>query len=263
MYLNRLYEQDNLELMQSLPNDCVNLIYSDILYGTGKNFGEYKDLPYNKKKIYEFYRPRIQQMYRLLRESGTLALQMDYRISHWIRDICDGFFGYKNCMNVIQWSYGSGGKPKGKLSCKNDEIIIYAKNRYKQKFNPMKQRSYNRNDKPYGFKDVEEWSDENGRWYTLVNMRCIWDIPMVGRSSKERTGYPTQKPLELTNRIRDLYTDRGDTIADFFMGSGGMIISSKLGNRMYIGCDKNDNAINITRNRLNRLKGGRMADKNI
>ena len=67
-------------------------------------------------------------MCSLLKDSGALALQMDYRISHWIRDICDDFFGYKICINVIQWQYSSGGSCKDRLSQKNDEIVIYAKN---------------------------------------------------------------------------------------------------------------------------------------
>lgn len=245
--------EDNLKFMDRIRKNQIDLIYSDILYGTGKNFGEYKDLKWYKGEVYDFYTPRIELMHTLLKDTGTLVLQMDYRISHWVRCICDDIFGYKNCVNVVEWEYSSGGSSKKKLSQKNDTLIIYAKDRNKQKFNLLKEKSYNRDNKPYRFKGVEEYEDKDGNWYTMVNMRCIWDIPMVGRTSSERCDYPTQKPLKLMNRIRDLYTDEGDTIADFFMGSGSMGVSSLEGNRFFIGCDISEKAFEITKERLNKV----------
>ena len=73
------------------------------------------------------------------------------------------------------------------------------------------------------------------------------------RASGERVGYATQKPLKLMNRIRDLYTDEGDLIADFFTGSGSMIESAVIGNRKYIGCDINPESIKITEKRLEKI----------
>ena len=248
--LNKCYCMDNLDLMKQIDDNSIDLIYGDILYGTGKNFKDYKDLPYNKENIYKFYLPRIEQIHRILKDTGTLALQMDFRISHWIRDMCDKYFGYKNCVNAIQWQYSSGGSSKHCLSQKNDEIIIYTKNIKKQKFNYMTEISYNRDYKPYRFKGVQEYQDEQGRWYTLVGMRCIWNIPMVGRTSKERINYATQKPLKLMDRIRDLYTDENDIILDIFCGSGSMLVSAKNKYRKYIGCDINPNAIEISEKRL-------------
>ncbi|WP_125154466.1 DNA-methyltransferase [Clostridium rectalis] len=250
MEINKVVCMDNLDFMKQLSNESIDLIYGDILYATGRNFKDYKDLSYNKDEVYNFYIPRIKEIQRLLKETGTLALQMDYRISHWIRDICDIYFGYKNCINVVQWQYSSGGSSKHKLSQKNDEIIIYAKNPKKQKFNYMTEISYNRDYKPYRFKGVEEYQDKCGRWYTLVGMRCIWNIPMVGRTSSERLDYATQKPLKLMDRIRDLYTNEEDLIGDFFCGSGSMIESAKNGKRNYIGCDANERAVEITNSRL-------------
>lgn len=245
---------DNLELLKQLEDNSINLIYSDILYATGRDFDDYKDLDYDKETVFNFYIPRIKEMYRVLKDEGTLALQMDYRISHWLRIICDDIFGYKNCTNVVQWSYSSGGSSKKRLSQKNDEIIIYAKNIKKQIFNPMKQKSYNRDFKPYRFKGVEEYKDEYGLWYTMVNMKCIWeDIPMVGRTSGERVDYATQKPKKLMERIIKLYSNEGDTVADFFMGSGSFIVSAKELNRQFIGCDINPKAIEITKKRLEKI----------
>lgn len=250
-FINQVFRIDNLELLKQLPMDSIDLIYSDILFATGRDFKDYKDLPYDKQSVEEFYIPRIKEMYRTLKDNGTLVLQMDYRITHWLRCICDEHFGYKNCVNVIEWAYSSGGSSRKKLSQKNDTLIVYAKNLNKQTFNPMKQKSYNRDFKPYRFKDVEEFKDEYGLWYTMVNMKCIWDdISMVGRTSSERNGYQTQKPLKLMDRVVQLYSNEGDIVADFFMGSGSFLVSAKNLNRKYIGCDIGEKAFEITKKRL-------------
>ena len=251
MELNKLYCMDNLELLKQLSDNSIDLIYSDILYATGRNFDDYQDLLYNRKEVEKFYIPRIKEMYRILKPNGTMVLQMDYRIDHWLRCIADEYFGYKNCVNVIQWCYSSGGASKKKLSVKNDTLIVYAKDTKKQTFNFMKEKSYNRDYKPYRFKGVEEFQDEYGLWYTMVGMKQVWnDIPMVGRTSGERVDYSTQKPLKLMNRIIELYTNENDVVADFFMGSGGFIVSAKELNRNYIGCDINSKSIEITEKRL-------------
>lgn len=253
MEVNKLYCMDNLELLKQLEDESIDLIYSDILFATGRDFDDYKDLLYTKKDVYDFYIPRIKEMHRVLKQNGTMILQMDYRISHWLRCIADDYFGYKNCVNVIEWCYSSGGSSKKKLSCKNDTLIVYAKNSKKQTFNPMKEKSYNRDFKPYRFKGVPEFQDEYGLWYTMVGMKQVWtDIPMVGRTSSERVDYATQKPLKLMDRIIQLYSNEDDIVADFFMGSGSFIVSAKELNRQYIGCDISKKSIEITEKRLNK-----------
>lgn len=83
--IKRLECCDNLDLLRSLSNDSVDLIYSDILYGTGRKFSDYQDLKPEKNLIDEHYVPRIIEMRRLLKKSGTIYLQMDTRINHWVR----------------------------------------------------------------------------------------------------------------------------------------------------------------------------------
>ena len=251
MELNKVYCMDNLELLKQLPNNSVDLIYGDILYATGRNFDDYKDLPYDKQSVDEFYTPRIKEIYRILKPNGTMILQMDNRIDHWLRYIADEYFGYKNCTNVIQWCYSSGGASKKCLSKKNDTLIVYAKDIKKQTFNPMKEKSYNRDYKPYRFKGVEEFEDEYGLWYTMVGMKQVWtDIPMVGRTSSERVDYSTQKPIKLMNRIIQLYSNESDIVMDIFCGSGAFLVSAQELNRQYIGVDLNPKAIEITNKRL-------------
>jgi site-specific DNA-methyltransferase (adenine-specific) len=93
--------QDNLEFLKNLPDNHIDLIYSDILYGTGRKFSDYQDLKPIKKDIEEHYIPRIKEMRRVLKETGTIYLQMDTKISHWVRCIMDDIFGYEMMRNEI------------------------------------------------------------------------------------------------------------------------------------------------------------------
>ena len=107
-------------------------------------------------------------------------------------------------------------------------------------------------DRCYSIVTIEEFKDEYGLWYTKVGMKSVWtDIPMVGRTSSERCGYITQKPIKLSKRIIELYTNENDVVGDFFCGSGTTMVVAKLLNRKYIGCDINPRAIEITNKRLN------------
>jgi site-specific DNA-methyltransferase (adenine-specific) len=92
---------DNLELLLSQPDESVDLIYCDILYGTGKDFMDYKDLYPMREIIEEHYLPRLKEMHRVLKNTGSIYLQMDYRIIHWVRCMMDDIFGYGNFRNEI------------------------------------------------------------------------------------------------------------------------------------------------------------------
>ena len=112
-----------------------------------------------------------------------------------------------------------------------------------------KEKSYNRDRKPYRFRGVAEYKDEGG-WYTLVNMKDVWSIDMVGRTSSERTGYATQKPLELMKRIVLASTEEGDLAGDFFCGSGSLLEAAQMLGRRWIGCDSEEIATSMARRRL-------------
>ena len=99
---------DNMELLKSQPSESVNMIYSDILYGTGRNFGEYQDLKPIRKEIESHYLPRITEMKRVLKQNGCIYLQMDTRINHWMRCLMDDVFGYQNFRNEIVWNVCRG-----------------------------------------------------------------------------------------------------------------------------------------------------------
>ena len=108
---------DNLELLKSQPNESVNMIYCDILYGTGRNFGEYQDLKPIRSEIENHYLPRLIEMHRVLNRNGTIYLQMDLRIVHWIRVLMDDIFGYENFRNQIVVKFNIGGRGKREVAC--------------------------------------------------------------------------------------------------------------------------------------------------
>jgi len=126
---------DNLELIENIENNSVELVYSDILYGTGRDFGDYQDLKANKNIINNFYIPRIKEMHRVLKDTGSIYLQCDYRINHWIRCIMDDIFGYEQFRNEIIWERTKVNKNiKNKFPDNTDKILFYAKGK-NNKFN--------------------------------------------------------------------------------------------------------------------------------
>jgi site-specific DNA-methyltransferase (adenine-specific) len=260
-----LYLCDNLKLLQSLPDNYVDLIYCDILYGTGRKFDDYQDLKANKEIIEYHYIPRIKEMHRALKETGSIYLQMDTRINHWLRIICDDIFGYDNFVNEICWSYFSGGGSKKKYSQKHDIILFYTKSK-NYVFNNPKMKIYQK--KKYSFSTVKEYNDDNDKgWYHLANCSDVfsdiqtdWYNNMKNGSFKNNASkrkeslYDTQKPTELLNRIISSSSNENDIVADFYMGSGTTgEVSLKL-NRKFIGCDIGYNACKISKERLDRIE---------
>lgn len=173
---------------------------------------------------------RLLLMHDLLTDDGTIWVHLDWHSVHYVKILMDDIFGDGNFINEIIWQYKSGGSSKKHFARKHDNILVYGKTK-KYYLNLPKEKSYNRGLKPYRFKGVEEFCDDIG-WYTLVNMKDVWNIDMVGRTAKERTGYATQKPEALLARIIEAGSCEGDTVADFFCGSGTLgIAAEKLGRR--------------------------------
>ena len=237
---------DNLELMSSIEDNTVDLIYCDILYGTGRKFKDYQDLKPKRDVIEEHYIPRIKEMHRVLKDTGSIYLQMDTRISHWVRCILDDIFGYDNFRNEIIWCYKNGGASKNKFSNKHDNIFFYSKTK-NYNYNLIKEKSYVAH--KYGFKNIEEFEDEKG-WYTLVNPKDYWNINPVTKSGTEKTGYNTQKPKALIKRILQASSNEGDLVADFYAGSFTTAEVCKDLNRNFIGCDINPKAVEIGKSRM-------------
>ena len=234
--LNKLYCMDNLELLKSLPSESIDLIYCDILYNTGKKFKDYDDNLGTPQQAIEWYEPRLIEMKRVLKNTGSIYLQCDYRLVHYLKIEMDTIFGMNNFINEIIWKYGLGGSGNREFAKKHDNILFYSKS------------------KEYVFNLQYETATSNKMKGCLKKMTSVWDIPNINNMAKERTGYNTQKPKELLERIIKASSNKGDVVADFFMGSGTTCVVAKELGRKYIGCDINPRAIEITNNRLNELE---------
>ena len=184
---------------------------------------------------------RLLLMKELLAENGTIWVHLDWHVVHYVKIFLDEIFGQDNFVNEIIWHYKSGGSGKRHFAKKHDTILVYSKSK-KYYFATPKEKSYNRGFKPYRFKGVKEYRDEMG-WYTMVIMKDVWQVDMVGRTSSERTGYATQKPEALIQRVVESATEEGDICADFFCGSGTLGAVCEKSGRRWICCDQSRLAV--------------------
>lgn len=259
---NRLFWGDNLHVMRQLPSESVDLIYIDPPFFSGRQynviFGDQNERR-SFSDIWEDGMPgyliwlnaRLYEMKRLLKKTGSIFVHCDWHAGHYIKVELDRIFGHQCFVNEIVWCYKSGGaSPKKYFSRKHDTILFYSRGR-SYSFEPQKEKSYNRGFKPYRFAGVKEYEDDIG-WYTLVGMKDYWEIDMVGRTSAERIGYPTQKPEKLIERIIRSSAPEGGVVADFFCGGGTTAaVAQRLGRR-WIACDQSRVAVAITADRLTR-----------
>lgn len=266
---------DNIKYMQYLLNKgyegSFKLIYIDPPFFTKAKYNatvNVVDSSGKSQKIHhlayddrfernlEFYienmSSRLYAMKDLLADDGLIWVHLDWHSSHYIKIVMDEIFGEENFINEIVWSYKSGGSAKKHFSRKHDSILVYSKSKNYTMDIPC-EKSYNRGYKPYNFKGVEEFQDETG-WFTYVNMKDVWNIDMVGRTSKERTGYATQKPLELMKRIIESSSKEGDLVGDFFSGSGSFIEEAQRLGRKWIACDNEELATSMAKKRLDLIE---------
>jgi len=277
---------DNLELLKSQPDESVDLIYCDILYGTGRNFEDYQDLKPIRSEIEAHYLPRLKEMHRVLKSTGSIYLQMSEEILHWIRCIMDDAFGYERFLRQIYWKR-TDNKGSSKSKCKTfpnsiDCIVCYSKT---DKF------TFNVEYSKYSQQRIDEFKheDERGkyRWQTLktysqdrynelmkngmIKVPHTSKYPQYKQYLKESKGvildnnwqdiyyvkygatYFSEKPKALIERIIKASSNEGDTVADYYLGSGTTAVVCKEMNRNFIGCDINPKAIEITNARLEAL----------
>lgn len=257
---NILANSDNMPFMKYLHDELnmagkINLVYIDPPFFSKVNYRteiklhseKINTIPIMKQKAYhdlwedgmeEYLRMLAARLYMikdLLAEDGCLWVHLDWHGVHYVKIILDEIFGENNFINEIIWNYKSGGVSKKYFARKHDTLLFYAKSP-KYYFKAQQEKSYNREYKPYRFKGVSEYKDELG-WYTMVNMKDVWQINMVGRTSAERTGYATQKPEQLMERILESCSKEDDLCADFFGGSGTLAKAADKMNRRWISCD--------------------------
>jgi DNA modification methylase len=252
-FLKTCYLNQN-PLIKDKVKGKVKLIYIDPPFATRSDFsGSEGESSYSDKidraEFIEELRERLIFLREILADDGCVFVHLDYRNAHYVKIVLDEIFQKNNFINEIVWHYSSGGVSKRWFAKKHDLIFFYSKTN-KYDFNVIREKSYNRDFKPYRFSGVEEFQDELGLWYTFRNMVDVWDVNMVGRTSSERMNYPTQKPEALLYRIIKASSNPGDLVMDVFAGSGTTAaVAEKLGRR-WIMCDFGKHAIYTMQKRM-------------
>lgn len=257
MELNTIYCMDNLELLKQMEDESIDLIYCDILYNTGKKFKDYDDKLGTPQEAMKWYKPRLIEMKRVLKNTGSIYLQCDYRLVHYLKVEMDNIFGLNNFINEIIWKYGLGNaNSKNKYLTKHDNILFYSKtndyifNNIRGVITPQMKAKYCHED------ENGKYMISKGKKYYLKGgkkMEDVIEISNMSSTSKERVGYDTQKPKDLMEIFIKQSSNEGDVVGDFFCGSGTSLVVAKELGRQYIGCDINPRAIEIANNRIEEI----------
>ena len=191
-----------------------------------------------------FLEPRLREARRVLNESGTLYVHLDYREAHYVKLLLDEIFGREQFLNELIWAYDYGGKPKSRWPAKHDTILVYVRDRARYFFDG---EAVDR--EPYMAPGlVSAGKAARGKRGTDV----IWHT-IVPTTGAEKTGYPTQKPEGLIRRFVQASSRPGDWCLDFFAGSGTLgAVAAKLGRR-YVLIDESAEAVRVMRDRLGRV----------
>jgi site-specific DNA-methyltransferase (adenine-specific) len=221
-----------------------------VLYGTGKKFKDFQDLKSTKAEIEAHYIPRIKQMHRVLKATGSIYLQMDTKINHLLRVIMDEHFIFRN---EIVWNVEYRLRQQTKRYTEFGERILFYTKSDNYYFSPPQVKHQTTKEHQERCRNTP--SVMSGKFKTpfrdTKNAGDVWnDIKPLTYKSKENTNYDTQKPKKLIERIINASSQEGDTVADYYMGSGTTAIVCSELNRNFVGCDINQRAVEITERRL-------------
>jgi site-specific DNA-methyltransferase (adenine-specific) len=260
---NTVYQAAAAQLLKQLPDASVDLIYTDPPFGTGdvqtmqrKVSGrvvskiEYVD---RHEDYLSFLEPHLKEMWRVLKHTGTMYLHLDWRWVHYVKVMCDSVFGIENFLNEVVWSYNFGGRGKDRWPAKHDTILVYAKQLGDHVFN------WNDIDRiPYAAPELQyvgrSKEDAEKRIAEGQVPTDVWNMSIVGTNSKERLGYPNQKPVKLIRRAVLASSNVGDLVLDPFAGSGTTAAAALETNRRFITCDQSHDAIEVMKRRFSGLK---------
>jgi site-specific DNA-methyltransferase (adenine-specific) len=262
---NRLLLADALALLGTLADGSVDLAYADPPFATGQvrraadsagvehRFDDRLDDPEAYRAWLE---PHIVELRRVLAPAGSLFLHLDYRMSAHARIALDAVFGRSCFRNEIVWRYGLGGRaPANAFARKHDVLLFYARgpgntfHRLRGGLTPAMAAKYAHVDARGRYQRA------HGRRYYLKGGKpfdSVWDIPSIAPTARERTGYPTQKPLALLERVVGATTDPGALVLDPFVGSGTTAVAAQRLGRRFVAGDCSAQAISVTCSRLER-----------
>lgn len=263
-----IYQSDNLTVLKSLQSKSVDLVYIDPPFNTGKRqertqlrtvrdaSGDrtgFKGERYRTERMGEssfrdsfddylaFLKPRFVETLRVLKPHGSFFLHVDYREVHYCKVLLDSVFGRASFMNEIIWTYDYGGRSKTKWPAKHDNILWYARDPSSYTFN------YEEMDRiPYMAPGLVT-PEKAARGKTPTD---VWWHTIVSPTGREKTGWPTQKPLGVIDRIVRVHSRLGDVVLDYFAGSGTTGESAFRLGRSAILVDSDMEALGVMRKRL-------------
>ena len=267
-----LHLGDNLDVLSSFADESFELIYVDPPFNTGKTqrlsrisavrddegdragFGGHRYRTVARSSLsYEdmhddylaFLRPRLHHAKRLMSAEGSFFCHLDPREVHYVKVLCDTIFGRECFMGEIIWAYDFGGRSKRRWPQKHDNLLWYVADpkRYTFNFEAMERIPYMAPGLVGKAKAARGKTPTDVWWHTIV--------PTNG---KERTGYPTQKPLGVLGRIIDIHSRVGDTVLDFFAGSGTTGAAAVARGRHAVLVDSNPAALQVMLRRFEAVK---------
>lgn len=251
---NLLLQGEALASMAAAGGVRFDLIYLDPPFLTGRVLAKQGVASFDDRwsggigAYIGWLSPRLAAARELLSSGGNLVLHLDWHAVHYAKVELDRLFGEKKFRNEIVWCYKSGGAGARNFARKHDTLLWYSAGA-DYYFAPQKEKSYNRELRRYGFANVPEFQDEVG-WHTIVTMKDWWTIDMVGRTSAERTGYPTQKPVALLSRLVESLAPPKGRVGDFFCGSGTTGVAANALDRRWVLADQSPDALRIASERL-------------
>lgn len=269
---NCLVHGDAISVLTLITDECVDLIYADPPFFTRKNYKHYlTDYGFSDTwsgdtihTYIEWLSRILAECHRVLSNTGTLYLHLDWHAAHYAKVALDQLFGYDNFLNEIVWHYGLGVRPSGNYFPRRHDTILSYRKGLSSTFNVQRGEVTEAMRKKYCHQDEDGrfYMYSYGRRYYLQGGKqidSVWDIPAISPTSLERIGYPTQKPELLLARIINSATKQGDVVFDPFCGSGTTPAIAERLERRWIASDISDDAIQISRERLNDPRIERLA----
>lgn len=274
-WFNELRCGDNIEVLKTLPDDSVDLIYIDppffsnrhyeVIWGNGAELRTFGDRWKGGIEHYIGWMvERLKELHRVLKPTGSIYVHLDWHAVHYVKVEMDKIFGYRNYNNDIIWCYTIGGKSKDRFARKHDTILFYRKGsscifnekqiRIPRKANSHMALAKDADGREYQYKICKK---KEYRYYLDEGKipEDYWtDIETLNYEDKERIGYPTQKPAALLERIIKASSNEGDIVLDAFCGCGTTIAVAEKLNRKWIAIDVSPVAVKVMTERLNQLE---------
>jgi site-specific DNA-methyltransferase (adenine-specific) len=242
----RLIGGDWLDVVSTLEDGSVDLLYADPPFNTGRKqagrAGSYEDRWPGRGEYIDWLESRLRATLPKLKASASVLLHVDYRVSHLVRVMLDEVLGEDRFVNHLIWSYGLGGSSPRRFARKHDDILFYCVEPEAYWFEPPRVKATSRRMKGQTKKATD-----------------VLDVASINNMAAERTGYPTQKPLELLRLLVKACCPPGGMVLDPCCGSGTTLVAAALEGRRAVGVDRNPEAIAVSLGRLRALPANDVA----